>query len=245
MEEELLTEFGLTRNEVNVYLTLLKMGSSLAGQITEKTGIHRRNVYDALERLQEKGLVSFVIINNKKLFSSANPKRFVEIIEENKHRLDIRKKEFKNVLPRLNSLMSLTQKHDVRFFKDVEGLKTVYEDILRTGKNYVGYGPGEDVEKILKFYFKHYVQRRKELKIRTRLIYPEKDRGKKFIKTTLSEARFLPNKYSSHAALRIYGDKVALLLLSEDEPLAIIVKNKKIADGYKKYFEVIWNSAKI
>ena len=64
MEEELLAEFGLTRNEIRVYLTLLKMGSALAGEITEKTGIHRRNIYDSLERLQEKGLVSFVIINN-------------------------------------------------------------------------------------------------------------------------------------------------------------------------------------
>lgn len=244
MEEELLAEFGLTKNEVNVYLTLLKIGSALAGQITENTGIHRRNVYDALERLQEKGLVSFVIVNNKKLFSSANPKRFVEIIEENKNRLDIRKKAFEQVLPKLNSMISVTKKHDVRFFKGTEGLKTVYEDVLRTGKNYVGYGPGEGVEKILKFYFKHYIQKRKKLKIRTRLIYPEKDRNKKFVKNPLSKARFLPDKYSSYAALRIYGDKVALLLMSEDEPLAIIIKNKKIADGYRKYFEVIWNSAK-
>jgi len=244
MVEKLLAEFGLTRNEINIYLKLLKMGSALAGQITEMTGIHRRNVYDALERLQQKGLVSLVVINNKKLFSSANPSRFLEIIEENKHRLNLRKKEFKNVLTKLNSMMSMAKKHDVRFFKGIEGLKTVYEDILRTGKDYVGYGPGKEVEKILKFYFIHYIQKRKNLRIRTKLIYPEKDRNKDFVRSPLSEARFLPNKYSSHAALRIYGDKVALLLLAEDEPLAIIIKNDKIADGYRKYFEVIWNSAK-
>ncbi len=245
MEEKLLGEFGLTRNETRIYLTLLNIGSALAGEVTEKTGIHRRNVYDALERLQEKGLVSYIIINNKKWFNPANPNRFLDIIEEKKHELDSRKKEFENVLPKLNLARSLTEKHDVRFFKGVEGLKTVYEDILRTGKDYEGYGPGKEMEKILKFYFKHYIQKRKKLKIKTRLIYPEKDRGKQFVKAPLSQVKFLPDKYTSYAALRIYGDKVALLLLSEDNPLAIIIKNRKIAEGYRKYFDVIWGAAKI
>lgn len=244
MEAEILTELGLTKNEIKVYLTLLKTGSALAGEITEKSGIHRRNVYDAIERLTEKGLVSSVIINNKKLFSPTNPKRFLGIIEEKKHELNEKKKQLEKVLPRLSLITSLTKKHDVRFFKGVEGLKTVYDDILRTGKNYVGYGPGEEVEEILKSYFKHYIERRKKLGIKPRLIYTERDRENNSIKTTLSEIRFLSDKYSSHAALRIYGDKVAIMLLSEEEPLAILIKNKNIADGYRKYFEVIWNAAK-
>ena len=68
MREEILEEFGLTKNEVKIYLTLLKMGRALAGEITEKSGIHRRNVYDSIERLMKKGLVSFIIQNNRKYF---------------------------------------------------------------------------------------------------------------------------------------------------------------------------------
>ena len=62
----LLSELGLTENESTVYEMLLRDGPSLAGKITQKTGIHRRNVYDCLERLNKKGLVGFVKENNRK-----------------------------------------------------------------------------------------------------------------------------------------------------------------------------------
>jgi len=244
MEEKILLKFGLTRNEINIYLTLLKTGNALAGELTKKTGIHRRNVYDSLERLMEKGLISNVIINNKKLFSPANPKRFLNIIEEKKHNLDTRKKEFEKILPKLNIMKPMTKRQDVRFFKGVEGLKTVYEDILRTGKDYVGYGPVIQLEKVLKSYLKHFVKRRKEQKIKTRLIYAEKERDEDFVKSPLSEARFFPDKFSTHVALRIYGNNLVLQLLAEDEPLAIVIENRKIANGYKNYFEIMWNAAK-
>ena len=244
MEEEILFELGLTKNEIKIYLTLLNAGSALAGEITEKSGIHRRDVYDAIERLMGKGLVSYVIINNKKWFSPANPKRFLEIIEEKKHELDDKKKLLENILPKFTLIKSLTKKQDVRFFRDIGGIKTVYEDILRVGKDFIGYGPGEEVEKLLKYYFKHYIERRKKLKIKTRLIYTDKDRNKGFVRTPLAKVRFLPDSYSSHATLRVYGDKLAMLLLTEDEQLAILIKNKKISDDYRKYFEIIWKVAR-
>lgn len=234
---------GLTENESKVYMTLLELGTAQAGQITEKSGIHRRNVYDSIARLIEKGLISFVNANNRKLFSPVNPRRFIEIINEKKFELDNLKSDFSRILPELELMTRMQPGHDVRFFKGVEGLKTVYEDIIRTKQNYIGYGPGHQLEKILKHYFKHYVNNRIKARIRLRLIYDEGSRAK-VKKNPLSELRYIPDKYSSRAALRIYGDKVALLLLSEEEPLAIVIKNKAIADGYKKYFEVMWKAAK-
>lgn len=234
---------GLTENESKIYMTLLDLGTSQAGNITEKSGIHRRNVYDSLSRLMEKGLISFVTVNNKKMFSPVNPRRFLEIIDEKKFELDNVKSEFNKIMPELELRTKFQEKHDVRFFKGVEGLKTVFEDIIRTGKDYVGYGPGHQLEKILKHYFRHYVNSRIKAKIRLKLIYDEVSRHT-VKKNPLSEIRYIPDQYSSRAALRIYGDKVALLLLTEEEPLAIVIKNKAIADGYRKYFEVMWKAAK-
>ena len=50
-------EAGLTENESKVYLALLDLGPSLAGQISRKTGMHRRTVYDTTEMLIKKGLI--------------------------------------------------------------------------------------------------------------------------------------------------------------------------------------------
>ncbi len=243
MEYGIFRSFGLTENESKVYTTLLDLGTAQAGQITEKSGIHRRSVYDAIARLMEKGLISFVTVNNKKLFSPVNPKRFFEIIEEKKFELDHLRNECSEIIPELELKTKIQPRHDVRFFKGVEGLKTVYEDIIRTKKDYVGYGPGHQLEKILKHYFRHYVNSRIKAKIKLKLIYDESSRNKVKV-NPLSDIKYIPNQYSSHAALRIYGDKVALLLLSEEEPMAIVIKNKAIADGYRKYFEVMWKAAK-
>lgn len=243
MNYQLFYSLGLTQNETKVYLALLDLGTAQAGRITEKSGVHRRNVYDAIDRLMEKGLISFVTMNNKKLFSPVNPKRFLELIDEKKFEFDNIKSNFQQIMPQLELRATLQERHDVRFFKGAEGLKTVFEDIIRTGKDYIGYGPGHQLEKILKHYFKHFLNKRIKSKIKIRLIYEEGSR-KLVKKNPLSELRYIPQEFSSHAALRIYGDKIALLLMEEEAPLAIVIKNKAIADGYRKYFEVMWKAAK-
>ncbi|MBI2101523.1 hypothetical protein HYT53_02830 [Candidatus Woesearchaeota archaeon] len=241
--ESVLYKIGMTRNEAKVYMALLDLGTARAGQITEKSGVHRRNVYDAIDRLMEKGLLSFVIVNSKKLFSPVNPKRFLELIEEKKFELDTIKKDFQRILPELELKATMQERHDVRFYKGTEGLKTVFEDIIRTGKGYIGYGQGQQLEKVLKRFFRLFIIKRVKAKIRLRLIYDEASR-RTLKKNPLSDIKYMPDQYSSRAALRIYGDKVAILLLSEEEPLAIVIKNKAIADGYRKYFEVMWKAAK-
>ena len=190
----------------------------------------------------EKGLVSFVIINNKKVFSPVNPKRFLEIIDEKEYELNSLKEKFNSIIPELELMAKLKESHDVRFFKGAEGLKSVFEDILRTKEDYVGYGPKYELIDILRHYYRHVIERRVKSKIRTRFICGEELRDKK--PNPYSKIRYIPQEYSSKSALRIYGNKVAIMLLSKEEPLAIVIKNKAISDGYRKYFEVMWKAAK-
>ena len=51
-----LHHIGLTGTEAKIYLVLLDLGKAQAGVLSRKTGIHRRSIYDALDRLIEKGL---------------------------------------------------------------------------------------------------------------------------------------------------------------------------------------------
>ena len=65
MNKDLLKSIGLTDIEIEVYLAIIDLGSCLAGEIARKTGIHRRTVYDAINRLIEKGLVSYIKTYNR------------------------------------------------------------------------------------------------------------------------------------------------------------------------------------
>ena len=77
MDTSVLWNLGLTKNEIKIYLTLLDEGSSTAGIITEKTGIHRRNVYDSIERLIEKGIVGYIVVKGRKHFEAVDPKYWI------------------------------------------------------------------------------------------------------------------------------------------------------------------------
>ena len=236
MNLEILEESGLTHNESLTYKALLELGPSLAGQISRKTGLHRRTVYDVVEMLIKKGLVGYIKKNNQKYFEASSPERFRDILIEKENAIN----EF---LPEMMSLYGKTrEKQETNFYKGRQGLKTVLEDQLESGTNEILIlGASQIAYEILEFYFKWFDKKRKERKIKTRIIF---NKSEKKIKVPYSEIRYLPQKYSSPLAVNIYRDKVAIILWSKDNPLAIIIKNKEISEGYKKYFELTWKLAK-
>lgn len=230
---ELLKNLGLTEQESKVYLALLELGPSLAGQISRKTGIHRRNVYDITERLIKKGLVGYISKNNRRHFEASNPEKFLDIIKEKEN-------ELKDTLPELKELYGKTkEKQETNFYKGKEGLKTVFQDQLEGNKEILLLGASKSAFEVLPFYFEWYDKDRVTRKIKARIISSEK-LGKK---VPLTEFRYLPQKYSNPLAINIYKDKVALILW-KTEPLAIVIKNKEVADSYRMYFELMWKIAK-
>src|SRR3989344_8495564 len=77
-----LEQFGLTETEAMVYTTLLKHGACTAGKVARVTKQHPRTVYDAVERLMQKGLLGAVRRNNRKHYLALNPKTLQEFIAE-------------------------------------------------------------------------------------------------------------------------------------------------------------------
>ena len=69
MIKEQLLGLGLTSNEVEIYLVLLNAGELSVNEIGTKSGLHRQVCYDALDRLVEKGFISYIMKNSKKFFN--------------------------------------------------------------------------------------------------------------------------------------------------------------------------------
>ena len=246
MQTEILREAGLTHNEAIVYKALLELGPSLAGQISRKTGLHRRTVYDTTEMLIKKGLIGYILKNNRRLFQASPPQRFLDIIKEKENIIN-------EILPEMLSFYQKTQeKEETNFYKGRQGLKTVFEDQIQTKKEILVLGASPLAYEILQFYFKWFDKRRKEHKIKTRIIFNKTEKAEKIRKTEkqkkpripLAEIRYLPQKYTSPLAVNIYGNKVAIILWSKENPFAIVIKNPEISEGYKKYFELMWKIAK-
>lgn len=55
MEEEyLLEQLGLSKHSAKLYLILLRLGEASAVTLAKEAILHRRTVYDEMERLQKK-----------------------------------------------------------------------------------------------------------------------------------------------------------------------------------------------
>ncbi len=231
--EKNLRNAGLTESEAKVYMALLEMGPSLAGLISRKTGIHRRNVYDITDRLIKKGLIGYIVKNNRRLFEAVNPERFFDMLKEQENELN-------ESMPHLAMLYQKTKaKQETNFYKGLAGLKMVFMDQLEENKEVLILGASRAASEVLPFYFKWYDKDRVKRKIKVRIISSE-ELGKKI---PLAKIRHLPEKYANPLAINIYKDKVALILWRK-EPICIVIRNSEIANSYRKYFELMWRIAK-
>lgn len=227
-----LTLAGLTENESKLYIALLELGPSLAGIIARKSGLHRRTVYDTTEMLINKGLVGYILQNNRRLFQASNPQRLLEILEEKQQHLTPAVEELQK------KYRQTSEKQETLFFKGREGLKQVFEDQLNE-KEILILGARENASEILNFYVKWYNKKRKKRKIVTKVIA----HSRKAFKMWDADIRYLPEKYASPLAINIYGNKTAIILWSKN-PLAIVINQKEITKGYKNYFDLLWKIAK-
>ena len=240
MDVTALEQLGLTKNQSLVYVSLLKLGSSSAQNIIKESGLHRSRVYDSLERLQELGLVSFVVKDFKKYFQAAKSEKLLDYLEE--------KKELVNqILPELKKLEG-TKKEEINayIYKGKEGIKTIHSEMLKEGKEVCVLGAKGMIFTELPYFIPNFERERIKKKIKFTLIYDKKEFKefeKEKIKRKLFEGRVLPKGFESNAVVNIFGDKVAIALWKE-YPNAFMIENKDVADSFRKWFMFIYNKSK-
>ncbi len=239
--EETLRKFGLSQSETKVYLALIELGASLAGGITKKANINRSNCYDALQRLIEKGLVSYVIKANRKYFQAETPEKFLELIKEQKEELKDKEEEIKKILPQLIGKLKLSkEKPEATIYKGKKGIKSIFEDVLRY-KEFQVFGSSGRFKEVLGPFFSLFQKIVIKKKIKCRLIVSEKVRHTDIV--THAETRFLSEDYITLSSTLIYGNKVAIISWTEN-PIGFVLVDKQVAYSYKTYFKFMWTLAK-
>ncbi|MBD3247339.1 hypothetical protein GF378_01835 [Candidatus Pacearchaeota archaeon] len=245
MKDKVLEEAGLTKNEIIVYKTLLRLGSSTAGAVTKKSGIHRSRVYESLNRLVNKGLVGYSIKANVKHFYAQSPESLLEFIDE-------KRRKIKDVLPELKELQSFKpEKQEVNVFEGYKGLKSVFDNAinqLKKGDEILVFGArsGQDVSsKAWESFFKNFNKRRVKKGIKYKIIF-NKDLEKsklvsEFKKSELTEVRFIEQK--TPAGINIHGDNVAIIVWKK-KPYAFLITSKEVSQSFREYFRVLWKQAK-
>jgi sugar-specific transcriptional regulator TrmB len=240
MNKEALKELGLTNNEIEVYLTLLQNGSISVNTIAEKSGLHRQAVYDALYRLLEKGFVNFVLKNNKKFFQSIYPEKIEEYLKE-------KEQKFKSILPDLIKMTQLPREDTfVEVYKGKSIVRTVYIDIIKEFQKNGGEVliSGVEERKFIeedKIALEQHLKRLRKLKCKERILIKAGDTS--FVEGPQTEYRWIPKESFNPTPIYVYSDKLTVVIWGNPN-YAIIIKNKNLADSYRKQFNLLWKISK-
>lgn len=243
MDTSILEDLGLTQAEIRVYVTLLELGTSSAGHILEKSGIQNSVVHRALNSLIEKGLISFILEGKKRIYQAANPENFHDFIES-------KRKRFDEILPELKKKQQIAKKINFgEIFKSKRGINQMYMTLLNSGgKEYITFGGGSHVtyDVMGETWWKNLHTKRIDKKIPCRQVFDETIRefGNELNKRKLTKIKFLPKEYAQLQETIIIGDFIGIAIFAEN-PYGILIKDKAVAEGYKKQFEILWKIAKI
>ncbi len=240
MNLDILTKLGLSDGEVKVYKAILEIGVTTINNVHEKVGMDRRNIYDILNKLIERGLISYFDENGRRTFRVSNPDKLISYIEEKKSNLDNIKTEVENIIPEIKEMFnSKKEKTFSEIFKGPEGMKAVWDDMLNY-KEIRWLASGMYVPNRFPAFFKDWNKRRIAKKVGSYHLFRHEMRGE-IPKNFCTTFKFLPKEFSGNAAVTvIYGDKVIQQLLGE-EIQVFVIQSKELAENYKKYHQYLWD----
>ncbi|MBU0471632.1 MAG: hypothetical protein KKF89_05695 [Nanoarchaeota archaeon] len=243
MDNKILKEIGLTETEIKIYISLLTLGATSAGKIVEDTGIYRKNLYDALNKLIEKGLVTYVIENKMKIFQAKNPENLEKYLDEKKTKIEEQKQEIKKTISEMNSLFNKAPAEiESEIYRGNEGIKTILKECLDY-KEVLFIGATGDVENRLPYFWPQYNKKREKLECKWKLLLVHESKQKSITKSKYYEYKVLPKILSGLNVIYIYGDYMANVLWLE-KPVAFVIKHKSLANNYRKYFNFLWKTIK-
>ena len=244
MGENILKSLGLTDNEVKVYLSVLQLGTCSGTEIRKHTQISNSQVYSALDTLITNGLITYEKRASGKKYTALDPSVIKKIIEK-------RNKAIEESIPYLKNLQNKTiSSTETAIFEGLSGFKNAMINLAEEcPRNEIIYIIGfsnqayknKQLADILRDVNK--ISKQKQHKFKMILDNPENKFFKQRSEEGISEIKFMRGGFKSPAAIDVFKDYTYILLWDE-HPYAIRIKNKNIADGFKTYFDFLWETAK-
>ncbi|MDD9954236.1 MAG: hypothetical protein OXR66_07940 [Candidatus Woesearchaeota archaeon] len=231
-----LAMLGFSPSETKVYSHLIEHGCSYANKISARTGLNRTNVYEALDRLLTKGVISFITKNRMKWFEAKPPDVLCSLAKA-------KEEEFQHVRESLADEIALLPQSepvlDATIFTGKKGLRMLFEDMLLVGK------PIDIIAAELQFkeffgpYFELWHEQRIKRKIPQRSIFPKSFEKKMEMRDFLTY-KFVDDRFTNPTTTILY-DENCLFIQWSKEPLAVKIHNKEITNSHRNYFNMLWN----
>lgn len=249
LQKQDLLNLGLTNNEAEIYLLLIKLKEAKAYEISKYVTISRSHVYDSLNSLLAKGLVNYITKDKKRLYRITSVDNLINLLEDKEEKIIKQKQELKK---RIDSIKDkgIIVPSKVEVYEGIEGVKYILNDVIKDGisKKYKeilvmnSFSREEFVKYIPEYIWGRFWNLRKKHKITSRQLFAK---GKKITKHLYVKTKVLPQEYFNDKVVHsIYGNKMIYFIFTL-KPLVIKIESNEIAQLYRNQFEILWKKAKI
>lgn len=235
----ILCENGFSEKEAQVYITNLQLGQAPVSSIARHMHENRVTIYSILKSLANKGIVNSSTKKNTTYYSVVQPELLVKRMTQKVDRLQ-------QAVPELLALTSkMNTPVKTQFFEWIEGLKTMYHDILDTGTDIKAFLWAQAVDEEFKSYLNtYYLPKRISKKIFAQVILPDNaltrayaKEDKKWYRKTVMISKDIFNLQSE---VNIYGgNKVCIAMFSSAELSGICIESKDLHDTLSGIFDTL------
>lgn len=247
MHQQTLEELGLSPNEAKMYETLLEQGECSISTLAVLSKTHRRNAYDVMQRLINKGLCFQIFSAEENKYNAVDPDKLSELLAEKQDKLQA-------ILPALKKkFTSRLATEEAYMYRGLEGQKNIFRDVLRINQDsyFIGAKAGwfePKLEASRTAFFKE--ANRQKIKFIQLFDHDVAERMPEFPRHFPGNLRyrFLPKKYSTNSAIHIFGDYVATYTGLEigkisNDVVFFIIHSKDLAESYRTWFWYMWEQS--
>lgn len=240
----ILLELGLNSSEVQIYEVLLETGPKPAAELVKLTDLGRGNTYNVLNALKEKGLV-IEESGKKAVFRAVDPERLRILAKARMESAQNLYSQLDSTLPSLKSHFNLiTKKPAFRVFEGVDGMKEVYETMLKTGQPiYSLIGPPAQETTLLKWLRGPYLKKRVQAEIPVfAVMSSSSERVNEMMAKSQTELRQATaideQKYPFTGDISVFGSSVAFM--DQEDMIAVIIESPSLAKTMRSTIKALF-----
>jgi sugar-specific transcriptional regulator TrmB len=232
----LLRSLNLTEAEAQVYLAALELGEANMQQLARKSGIKRTSIYNFIDRLKERQVVTETKKGKRSYYSAISPRHLLEM---GRTRLF----EFERLLPKLEAINNRSQrKPQVTFHEGFDGIKEVFADSLQAKDTIIAWSDFENIDRVLPQYYIDYPAERARRKILFKGILrdsPTSREAQKIDHLVFRQTKLMKSD-PLNTEIDVYGDTVALFSFLSAPAFAVKIVDKDIAATMRVIWQELW-----
>ena len=238
-----LVRWGLPRAEAEVYLYLLQRPDPMGGtKIAGGAGLHRQQVYKALESLIELRLVEPVQIEKYKKYKARPPFEIEKITRK-------KSVQASDLAHELNKISAIHAEQDFEVLQGAKQIQQYELDYVYESKEgaeeFIIGGEAKWFREMMGDYLEEYLQEKRDKKMVIRYIGSETEREmyeKTFGAFPNQESRFIAGMPQGITHLAIRPDTVVFFSYLTP-PIEYVLKSEAVARDYRQFFQTLWNMA--